>query len=214
MMRMMPLVLALAAAPGSLEAQGCGGAVRAPATGGWAEFVVTAPAARVASRVRYAVVGTERKGGQGHVRLETRVRGGNDAPEIVMQALVPGYPYAQAAIQEIVVRQGGNAPVRWGPALLARARTSERSALNRLIADGCAGGKLVGEEEVTVPAGTFRARHFRNAEAGSDIWVSEEVPFGLIKATGRDGASLELLGRGGDARSSISGEARTINGAE
>ncbi|HEX6645263.1 MAG TPA: hypothetical protein VF037_11310, partial [Gemmatimonadales bacterium] len=156
----------------------------------------------------------ERRGGASYVRMETRVRGGNQAQEVVMQAVVPGYPYEQGAIQEIVVQQGGNAPVRWGPALIARARASERSALNRLIADGCTGAALVGEEEVTVPAGTFKARHFRNAQAGSDIWVSGDIPFGVIKATGRDGGTLELLDRGRDASSSVKGEARTINGAQ
>ena len=204
---------ALMAAPIALGAQeACGGAVTAPAAGGWGEFVVQAPGSAAPTTVRYAIVGAEEVGGRPLVRFETRVRGAGEGEGIVTQVLVPGYPYEQRALQEVVVQRGTGVPARWSPALLNRARRSPRSALARLIMDGCAGAMLVGEEQVTVPAGAFRTRHYRNAEVGSDIWVSDEVPFGLVKVTGRDGATLELLARGTDARSSVTGEARMVDG--
>ena len=209
------LTVILATSPLVLEAQAaCEGAVRAPATGGWGEYVVLAPRQEEPTTVRYAIVGSEERGGRHLVSFETRVRSGSQGAGMVTQVLVPGYPYEPSAVQDVVVQRGREASVRWGPALLARARASRRSALNRLIVDGCAGAALVGNEEVTVPAGTFTTRHYRNAEAGSDIWVSEEVPFGLVKVTGAEGASLELLGHGRDARSSVTGEPRIVNGAE
>jgi hypothetical protein len=209
------LTVILAAAPLVLEAQAaCEGAVRAPATGGWGEYVVLAPRRQEPSTVRYAIVGSEERGGRRLVRFETRVRSAGQRAGMVTQVLVPGYPYEPSTVQDVVVQRGREASVRWGPALLARARASQRSALNRLIVDACTGATLVGQEEVTVPAGTFATRHYRNAEVGSDIWVIEEVPFGLVKVTGAEGASLELLGHGRDARSSITGEPRLVNGAE
>ena len=209
------LTVILAASPLVLEAQAaCEGAVRAPATGGWGEYVVLAPRRQEPSTVRYAIVGGEERRGRRLVSFETRVRSSGQRSGMVTQVLVPGYPYEPSAVQDVVVQRGREASVRWGPALMARARASQRSALNRLIVDACTGATLVGEEEVTVPAGTFVTRHYRNAEVGSDIWVSEEVPFGLVKVTGAEGASLELLGHGRDAQSSVTGEPRLVNGAE
>lgn len=45
--------------------------------------------------------------------------------------------------------------------------------------------KQVGQESITVPAGKFKTRHFRDkAQGGSitDIWISDDAPpFGLVK---------------------------------
>lgn len=205
------LMLALAAVPIPAAAQLCEGAVRAPARGGWAEYVVQTPRGQGTTTVRYAIVGGEERGGRPFVRFETRVRGSGGS--VVTQALVPGFPYESAALQEVIVQRGSETPVRWGPALLVRARSAPHSALTQLIVAACTGAALVGEEEVTVPAGAFRARHFRNAEAGSDIWVRDEVPFGIVKLTGSGGSSLELLDLGGGGRSSVTGTPRVVNGA-
>jgi hypothetical protein len=214
MKRWLSLVLALAPIPHALAAQGlCGGAVRAPATGGWAEYVVLAPRGQAPSTVRYAIIGGESRAGRSLVRFETRVRRAGKGRGMVTQVLVPGYPYEQSALQEVIVQRDRERSVRWGPALLARARASSRSALSSLIVAGCTGATVIGKEQVTVPAGSFEADHYRNAEAGSDIWVSAEVPFGLVKVTGPEGAGLELLDHGRDARSSVAGEPRPINGA-
>ncbi len=213
MIRGIALTVALVSSSSTASAQGvCGGAVKAPAPGGWGEYVVVAPRSQVPSTVRFAIVGREERAGRALVRFETRVRG-RGGGVVITQALVPGYPYENGALQEVVVQRGEAGPERWGPLLLARARRSPPSALHRLIVDACRGATLVGEEQITVPAGDFRASHFRNAAAGSDIWVSEAIPFGLVKLTGPEGASLELLGQGATGRSSIDAEPREVNGA-
>ena len=213
MIRGVGLAVALLASASAVEAQGsCEGTVKAPAPGGWGEYVVVAPRGEAPSTVRFAVVGREDRAGRSMIRFETRVRG-RGGGSVVTQAVVPGYPYPNSALQDVVVQRGKEPAVRWGPALLARARRSVQSPLHRLIAGSCHGAALVGEEEITVPAGVFRTRHFRNANAGSDIWVSEEVPFGIVKVTGPEGASMELLGHGSDGRSSVAGVARVVNGA-
>jgi hypothetical protein len=63
----------------------------------------------------------------------------------------------------------------------------------------------VGEESITVPAGTFRTIHFHDTEKNSDLWVSSEVPFGLVQTKGTQGGDIVLTGRGTDAKSSITG---------
>lgn len=80
-------------------------------------------------------------------------------------------------------------------------------------------GATVGEESVTVPAGTFRARHIRygNIMGGGtvDWWVADGVPGGLVKygsgartdagegATHEGAYAFQLLARGADARTML-----------
>jgi hypothetical protein len=72
----------------------------------------------------------------------------------------------------------------------------------------CGEGEVIGWEEVTVPAGTFRALHLRPApEDGTqtDVWASPDVPFGMVRVimTGTEGSEIVLVGHGTDATSSI-----------
>lgn len=213
MVRGIGLAAALVSCASPLAAQGrCDGAVQAPAPGGWGEYVVVAPRGNAPTTVRFAVIGREKRGGRDLIRFETRARG-RSGGSVTTQVVVPGYPYTNETLQDVVVQRGNEPPVRWGPALLARARASAQSALHRLIGEACTGATLVGEEEIKVPAGVFRTRHFRNPEAASDIWISEAVPFGIVKVTGPEGASMELLGQGAGGRSSITSEPRVVNGA-
>ena len=64
-----------------------------------------------------------------------------------------------------------------------------------------AGWTRVGEEQVTVAAGAFRAMHWRK---GSDnLWTSPEAgPMGLVKYES-DNTIIELTGKGDNARSRI-----------
>lgn len=83
--------------------------------------------------------------------------------------------------------------------------------------------KLVGSARIKVPAGTFATRHYRDKTASgtTDIWVSDEAPpFGIVKLTGTmaqaPGAashpvSIELVGRGSDARPVIVGPAQPFD---
>jgi hypothetical protein len=79
--------------------------------------------------------------------------------------------------------------------------------------------KLVGKEQVKVPAGTFKASHYRDVtETGTvDAWISDEVPpLGMVKvtvnpkpgATGPQGqpippVTMELTAKGKDAKPTI-----------
>jgi hypothetical protein len=69
--------------------------------------------------------------------------------------------------------------------------------------------KQVGSGSVKVPAGTFATRHYRDkASDGSvmEVWVSDLAPpFGIVKlaghsAEGKNPLTMELSGRGSDAK--------------
>jgi hypothetical protein len=187
------LLAALAAIPAAASAQGaCGGYVKAPSVGGWSEYVVRVPGSSDLG-VRFAVTEAEARRQKQLVWFETRVNGG--AGTMVSRLLVPGYPYA--ASQD----------------LLLRARGQELPRLHKSIAEGCEAAQLVGDEQITVRAGTFRTKHFRSAQAGADFWVSTEAPFGLVKMTNSlDNSTMELVDRGTGAKTSITGTPRMLNG--
>jgi hypothetical protein len=62
---------------------------------------------------------------------------------------------------------------------------------------------LVGWEQITVPAGTFRALHLKSAQEQTEAWVLPDLYFGMLKATMKDGSAMVLTDRGSDAKSSI-----------
>ena len=71
------------------------------------------------------------------------------------------------------------------------------------FAHKCQEMDVVGWEQVTVPAGSFRALHVKHAAEQTDAWLIGDLYFGLLRATLKDGSSLELTGKGADAKSSI-----------
>jgi hypothetical protein len=69
----------------------------------------------------------------------------------------------------------------------------------------CASAEELGVEQVTVPAGTFSARHYRaGGDRPDEVWIAD-VPFGLVKLLQADG-KMELIKHGVDAESSIKEE--------
>jgi hypothetical protein len=205
------LAALLAGGPAALHAQGtCGGYIKAPAPGGWSEYVLRVPSS-ADLKVRLAVTGEDSRRDRKFVWFETRVDG--PAGLMVSRLLVPGYPYQNAALQDAVMQGLDGQVIQLGPNLLNRARAQELPRLHRSIVEGCAGAQLVGNEQVNVPAGTFRARHYRSAQAGADIWVSSDFPFGLVKMTNSvDASSMELTAKGTDAKTSVTGTPRLVNG--
>jgi len=77
------------------------------------------------------------------------------------------------------------------------------------IARRCQEMVVVGWEQVTVPAGTFRALHIKSADDKTEAWVVPDLYFAMVKATMLEG-SLELTAKGTDAKSSITETPRTM----
>ncbi len=62
----------------------------------------------------------------------------------------------------------------------------------------------LGTQTITVPAGTFRAKHIKIIGEGyTEIWESNKVPFGIVKARSSGGETTTLLGYGSDAKTAI-----------
>ena len=68
----------------------------------------------------------------------------------------------------------------------------------------CASWTKVGDESVTVPAGTFKTVHYKDTKSSNEVWVSKDVAFGLVKGSFPDKAGeILLVANGTGAKSSI-----------
>jgi hypothetical protein len=68
--------------------------------------------------------------------------------------------------------------------------------------EACKESKFVGEESVSVPAGTFRARHYTGPEG--DTWASMEAPvWHLVKMSTKGGNTMVLSSTGMGAKNEI-----------
>jgi hypothetical protein len=177
--------------------------------GQWAEYEIASDQGKATSR--FAVVGTEEAAGKEHYWYETRMESPMGA--MIMQLLIPSYPYEQSDIQQAVVKMGDQPAMIVSDQMLAmmQGRGAENPAQD--AASACENAELVERESVTVPAGTFNAMHLRvgsDAEK-ADIWVSSEVPFGMVKLQG-EGVELVLLQHGKDAKSSITEKPQRMPG--
>jgi hypothetical protein len=210
-MRMPLLALALLLAPplaGGVAAQGpCGGAMKAPAVGKWAEWEMPGT-----GRMRVAVVGTERRDGENHVWIEMNVKGARGG--MVMKFLVPRYPYLMEDVKEVIMKPEGR-PAMKLPASMVQQMGSQMAGgdPSREFVRRCAAAKSLGPERITVPAGTFTAHHWQDAETGHDVWVTASVPFGLVQSEGKDGTNrMVLVDHGNGATTAITEEPMAMPG--
>lgn len=198
-----PLLLALtaltvAAAPLAAQDASCAAkGPKLPAAGGWAEYQTDS------GSIRIAYLGHETAGERIEMSMTRPPRGNRPGGPMVMQVVVPGFPYEMSDAQEVVMQMGDQPPMKMGAQMLGmmRGRMPNASQIN---AEQCARLTKVGEESVTVPAGTFRTTHWRDAERNTDVWVAQNVPFGMVKVV-NEGRTVVLAGQGTGATSKITG---------
>jgi hypothetical protein len=198
------LVLAALATPAAAQNE-CLKDYRMPAVGRWAEYQATFKGKP--TTMRYAVVGEESREGAPMKWLEMRMAGGKDTS--VYQMLTPGNPAEMDKIQEVVFKTGDKPAMKMGGAMIGmiRGQVGKNSALANL----CEGVSLVGEESVTVPAGTFKAARFHNDKHDSDAWMVRDQPLYLVKSLGKD-HEIVLVSSGEGASSSITEEPQDMMG--
>ena len=198
------LVLAAVATPAAAQNE-CLKDYRMPAVGRWAEYQATLNGKPTI--MRYAVVGEESREGAPMKWLEMRMAGDKDTS--VYQMLTPGNPGEMDKIQEVVFKTGNKPAMKMSGAMVSmiRGQMGKNSALSNL----CEGVTLVGEESVTVPAGTFKATRFHNDKHDSYAWMVKNQPFYLVKSAGKN-HEIALAKSGDGATSSITEEPQDMMG--
>jgi len=176
--------------------------------GQWVEYQISnAPTANAPQQMRMAVIGTDTSAGKSMYWIEMKM----DSPQmgnVIIQELVPDFPPDPQSVQAVVMKRGNEPAVKLPEQMLQMMRSRMPHNPTLSAAERCRSGKVIGWETVTVPAGTFHALHVQDTTStapngGGDAWIAEGVPFGLVKASGSGGGTIELAAKGTDAKSSI-----------
>jgi hypothetical protein len=106
-----------------------------------------------------------------------------------------------AVIQRMIVQMPGRPPMEMSSMMQGMGHQK----MNQKI-DIRGEAQNMGTESITTPAGTFSCQHWRSTKDGSDFWISDKVtPWGLVKASDKDGSSMTLVRVITDAKSHITG---------
>lgn len=204
--------LALALQPGLAIAQPdlsryCAEIYARPEVGEFAELRIDDPESERSGALRFAVVGTEDRDGEELYWFEITTTGGVVDPgsAVIAQILVSRYPFDSEDIRGYVLKLPGRRAMRVPKPMIEQ--MSELTADTRIgWEEACRASRDLGTEQVEVPAGTFRVRHLRTAGEQGELWLSPEVPFGIVKFTDPKGGMMELVRHGSGASSSITEE--------
>lgn len=163
--------------------------------------------------IRFAVVGTEAYQGAPHYWYEMQMNDPSkgDKGRTIIQMLVPSLAFQKGVVRGIVMKNGTEPAVRMPEQMVAMMGGRMAASVAAEMTRGCQEMEVVGWEEVTVPAGTFRALHVRHPRDKTEAWIRPELFFAMVKVTMNDGAMV-LTGHGSDARSSITETPRDMMG--
>jgi hypothetical protein len=190
----------LSVAPAVQAQDACAENFKWPKVGAWAEYRGTYNK-KTPVTTRYAVVGTEDRSGAEYKRIEFKMHDAKKNTDMIYQMLVPGGgPLEMDGIEEVVMKIGDRPAMKMSGMMLGMMR--KQLGQNMAFKDACAEVELVGQEKVSVPAGSFSAKHFHSAKYETDMWASPKVPFSMLKSVGKT-HELVLAATGDGAKSEI-----------
>jgi hypothetical protein len=178
--------------------------------GQWARFAVDAPFIKDRLDSRYAIVATE--GSDYWMEYEIATPMGNGST--IMKVLIPSWPYTEGAVKRVMMQlpmvegMDGMPPMEMPPSSMRNNDVAEP------IRMACAEVEKGVEESLTVTAGTFSTTRIPLRRLGKDIWLSSEVPFGIVKFADEDDKGMELIAFGSDAEPGITAEPQKIPGMD
>lgn len=169
-----------------------------PKIGEWAEFTWQEKGKPDSRQMRMAVVKEEQRQGKRMYWLQMSMNDNDPSKRTIIQTLTPWEHSSLAGenTAEVVMKIGNQPAMKIGPEhAKAAGRTDWREA--------CKDSKFVAEESVTVPAGTFQARHYTGSK-GEDTWASMKAPvWHLVKVSTKEGNTMVLSSTGMGAKSEI-----------
>jgi hypothetical protein len=163
-----------------------------PVAGSWAEYQVKMRnQGETPGKMKISIVGKE-----GEAYWYEMVMQGKE--RMISKILVSGDPEDRKNVKRMIMKVG-NEPAMEMPVMGQPKPPQGKSPSPK--------GKLVdkGMESVTVPAGTFQARHmqYQGPDGTVDSWVSEKVPpYGVVKSQAKD-FEMILTGYGMNAKSLV-----------
>jgi hypothetical protein len=165
--------------------------------GDWAEYQVTSP--QGSGTMRFAMLPKGAAADEGQW-FEMSMNMNEQA--MVLQLLVGDWPFDPDDIEAVVMKPADQPAMRVPDMMLGQLR-GQMNVPMQGMSESCRASEMLGQESVTVPAGTFSTHRLQPAEEDAgQVWVSSDVPFGLVKGEGPEG-SMILVGTGHDATTSI-----------
>ena len=178
--------------------------------GQWARFAVDAPFMKDRLESRYAVVGTE--GSDYWIEYEIAMPMGNGTT--IMKVLIPDWPNAEGAVKRAMMQLPTVEGMEGMPPMEMPPSSIKKDDPANPIRMACAEAENGVEESLTVTAGTFSTTRIPLRRLGKDIWLSSEVPFGIVKFADEDDKGMELIAFGSDAEPGITAEPQEIPGMD
>lgn len=121
----------------------------------------------------------------------------------IIQLEVPGFPFRPDQIESAVMKTGATPAVIIPDAILRQYQTTAQASPMADIESQCRLAEVIGSEIITVAAGSFETTHLRFPGNGSNVWVSADVPFGIVRGEIDGQGTLELVSFGSGATGSI-----------
>jgi hypothetical protein len=132
----------------------------------------------------------------------------------IMKVLIPAWPYAEGAIKRAIMQLPLGEGMEAMPPMEMPPSSLKNDDPANPVRMACAEADKGVAESVTVTAGTFSATRIAVRRLGKDVWLSSEVPFGIVKMADADGYGMELMAFGNDAEAGITVEPQTIPGMD
>lgn len=199
-MRHLVFALLLAAAPSAARAQDACADLpkffsRPPRIGEWAEIASLTKGKEDPGRIRMAVIKEESREGKKMYWLQMVMAGKGGKPTII-QTLTPW---------DVSTMRGQNAAeavMKIGDQRAMKMTHPKGLSQSGDWREFCDKARFVGEESVTVPAGTFHTRHYQGPEG--ETWASMEAPvWHIVKMTTENGQTMVLSATGRGAKNEI-----------
>ncbi len=167
--------------------------------GAWAEYDFSG--VRGPQGMKMAVVGKEGSGRDALYWFEFSFQG--EMGSMIMKALVPGWPYDPGQVREMIMKMGDRPAMKMPAQALTMMRDRSPTNVGLESAQKCGDADVVGRESITVPAGTLNTVHLRPTEGEGDLWVSSDVPFGMVRWVSTSGEEVTLTDHGTGATTAI-----------
>ncbi|HEY3279329.1 MAG TPA: hypothetical protein VGJ83_02370 [Gemmatimonadales bacterium] len=207
----------LAALPAAARAQDkdkiCRDLQQRPMTlGEWASYAWTGGRSD-GTTMRFAIVGTEAQGGATYYWYEMTIVDPKQGAKgkTIIQMLVPGLGYLSGGLRGMIMKSGDAPATRMPDQMVQMMGGRMASNIAAEMTRRCQEMEFVGWENVTVPAGAFRAIHIRDPKDQTEAWVRPELYFGMVKVVMKDG-TMVLTAHGGGAKSAITETPRPMMG--
>jgi hypothetical protein len=169
-----------------------------PTVGEWAEMAWEKTDKEGPDRMRMAVINQERREGKQMYWFQMTMD--DKGKRTIVQMLTPWDVGSMGGRNpsEVVMKIGDQPAMKMSGGMMGKTPASKTD-----WREFCAKSKFVGEESVTVPAGTFKTRHYQG-EDGDDTWVSLDAPlWHIVKMTTKDGNTMVLSATGTGAKNEI-----------